>query len=496
MRTFSSLEPLSPFLRGFQNQHDMLVDYFRRFRKIAKKDETLKIIPLKTKYNRGECIAVDAEDYERVMRLRPCGYMLGTRFQVSFRKEGKTVTLHRYLLGAKQKGEIVDHIDSHTANLSKRNLRLVTAAQNSQNLSKQKGRFSSDYMGVTWNTKGQHWVVTVRVDNKTLCQHGFDDERIAAETRDLVLAHTDRNVKLNFEEKREEYLSMTPPDFSKPQRKITGVRSSKNGRYAAVVCHHDKEIYAGYGSFQEMVKLYDKYIVENNIYGKKLNEPEKYPDYDPEFKGIFYDYETQGETTIINHPAVKIILDTESFKKINGYPIHLTWSGYPKLTFKTRPILLHRFLMGEPEGLVDHINNDKLDARLKNLRVVSAAQNAANRSKSLFKETHSIYVGVSKTSDGKWSSSIGEKGRRVFTFTSSDEETAARFRDLFLLSNPRYFHKKNFDDWDETTIKKWTIITERKNRKVRNNDKTFLEEDSFHVFQSVPGNRKNTLTFA
>lgn len=44
-----------------------------------------------------------------------------------------------------------------------------------------------------------------------------------------------------------------------------------------------------------------------------------------------------------------------------------------------RTVYLHRLLMGEPEGIVDHINGDTLDNRRANLRIVTLSLNNANQ---------------------------------------------------------------------------------------------------------------------
>lgn len=44
-----------------------------------------------------------------------------------------------------------------------------------------------------------------------------------------------------------------------------------------------------------------------------------------------------------------------------------------------RHIYLHRQIMGEPEGIVDHANGNTLDCRVSNLRACTVAQNGANR---------------------------------------------------------------------------------------------------------------------
>jgi hypothetical protein len=60
---------------------------------------------------------------------------------------------------------------------------------------------------------------------------------------------------------------------------------------------------------------------------------------------------------------------------------------------------------------IDHINRDKLDNCVDNLRWATRSQNSANRGK--FKNTSSIYKGVYfYKRDNKWSSYIKEKDKK------------------------------------------------------------------------------------
>jgi hypothetical protein len=49
-----------------------------------------------------------------------------------------------------------------------------------------------------------------------------------------------------------------------------------------------------------------------------------------------------------------------------------------KSTGKRAPILMHRYLMGEPPEDIDHWSRDSLDNRRKNLRKATTSQNGAN----------------------------------------------------------------------------------------------------------------------
>src|SRR5699024_11334021 len=75
-----------------------------------------------------------------------------------------------------------------------------------------------------------------------------------------------------------------------------------------------------------------------------------------------------------------------------------------------RSISMHRQLMGFPKGkTIDHINHDKLDNRLSNLRIASYADNQANRRK--LKRTSSNYKGVRyHRRDNVWHAYIVVKG--------------------------------------------------------------------------------------
>lgn len=72
------------------------------------------------------------------------------------------------------------------------------------------------------------------------------------------------------------------------------------------------------------------------------------------------------------------LVDAEDFERVNQYPWHISSNGYV-VTFKNRKaILLHRFIMNFPRGLVDHRFGNKLDNRKSELRVATKSQNAAN----------------------------------------------------------------------------------------------------------------------
>lgn len=75
----------------------------------------------------------------------------------------------------------------------------------------------------------------------------------------------------------------------------------------------------------------------------------------------------------------KIIIDTSNLDKLKNYKWYITKEGY---ALNRRVKFMHRFLMGNIDKnlYIDHINHNRLDNRLSNLRIVTAQQNAWNSS--------------------------------------------------------------------------------------------------------------------
>lgn len=99
-------------------------------------------------------------------------------------------------------------------------------------------------------------------------------------------------------------------------------------------------------------------------------------------------------------------VDAEDFERINkykwyahrrpGYPAdrcHVAETYVTQPDGKRRMILMHRMVMGEPEGFtVDHKDHDLLNCRRANLRIATRQENAQNRS--IAKRNSSGYKGV------------------------------------------------------------------------------------------------------
>ena len=138
------------------------------------------------------------------------------------------------------------------------------------------------------------------------------------------------------------------------------------------------------------------------------------------------------ETVIKNSGEVCIFMFDDIHKHVvDSYTWQITNHGYVR-AMKNAPhkrgsiVYLHRLLM-DAEGLtVDHINHNKLDNRLCNLRVCTKKQNAQNKSPM----GSSKYLGVwFDKSKNKWCAEIRPDNKKMFLGRFDNEEDAGRSYD-------------------------------------------------------------------
>ena len=103
---------------------------------------------------------------------------------------------------------------------------------------------------------------------------------------------------------------------------------------------------------------------------------------------------TPKHTVIVDDDIYRIIKDNNWYATKNGYIVRRKRISKDKI----QNIRLHRLVMGvldNPDIIVDHINHNRADNRICNLRLCTVQENNRNSSKSTIRKKTSKYKGVS-----------------------------------------------------------------------------------------------------
>lgn len=141
-------------------------------------------------------------------------------------------------------------------------------------------------------------------------------------------------------------------------------------------------------------------------------------------------------------------VDDEKFESLNKHRWYLS-HGYAMRKSNGESLFMHRELMNTPEGFdTDHINHDKLDNRLENLRICTVSQNQQNRRKTTGITT-SKFKGVSwDKSVGLWRASIKINDKRTTIGRYVTEEAAGLAYNEY--AKEHFGEYANLNDIDES----------------------------------------------
>lgn len=121
-------------------------------------------------------------------------------------------------------------------------------------------------------------------------------------------------------------------------------------------------------------------------------------------------YFVDGNFTVIDTEDAERVLE----KKWHTIKAGSSWYAATSVPGSTAPLMLHRFLVGTPDGMdTDHINCDKLDNRKCNLRVCTRSQNNVNRPHPR-RDNTSGYSGICWSNrEKRWRTYITVKGKQI-----------------------------------------------------------------------------------
>ena len=141
----------------------------------------------KIKLTQGKYALVDNADFKWLSRWKWCyssgGYAKrGTVKRIEGIRKSIQFAMHREIIQT-PKGMHTDHIDGNRLNNQRRNLRIVTCAQNKMNvvnIRKHAGKFK----GVSWDNTGKRWRARITKDGKEKYIGNFKTKVAAAKAYD------------------------------------------------------------------------------------------------------------------------------------------------------------------------------------------------------------------------------------------------------------------------------------------------------------------------
>jgi hypothetical protein len=355
---------------------------------------------------KGSIVLIDNNEYDKISK-----YKLFTSVGYCFVIiDGRRERLHHIILGKPETGFVVDHINNNKLDNRKENLRFASYQLNSQNKPK-KDNTSSKYIGVGYIKKNKKW------RSSALKKHlgYFETEIDAAMEYDRYIIKNlegGRTNNLFTEEEidiiKETYINKIDKDLPK------GISYDKKSKLY-VIRIKLKETFKYVGSSKNL----DDALV---ILKEKLKEHEEYNTQKIQSLPIIRN--SDGIAIIKTKKGDEILVDDFMYYKL----IPFYWMICNSYAKNTSIDYMHRhiFVLNDnvliDNMVIDHINNNRFDNRINNLRQISHGENNHNRTNT--KNKTDKYKGVCFLGK-KWSSKITHNNIIIYIGQFDNEKEAA-----------------------------------------------------------------------
>lgn len=319
-------------------------------------------------YNKGEIVSYSKIDDDLLLEVNKVIWYL----KRGYAHNHKLGLLHRFIMKANKGDSLIDHINGDKLDNRKVNLRFASQSQNSQNKPKKQGT-KFKYIGVSYNEKMNKWCCHVKIDGLRKSFSFIHEEHAAYWYDKYALINYGKDAKINN-------ITM-PNDFVEPDVNVRnlpkGISLTKNNTYQAEL---SKKYLGTFKTLEEAQNARNNAIKE--LEEKKNNK----------LLSVEILRNVDGIAVIKTNKGNEILVDDDKYYELMKYK----WTflrGYAVSCINKKMILMHRFLLNAKDGeIIDHVNKNRSDNRMSNLRICDDKLNAHNKTK--LKGTSSKYIGV------------------------------------------------------------------------------------------------------
>jgi len=204
--------------------------------------------------NKGEVCLVSPEDYELANSFT--WHLEDGYFRTE--KNGKKIRLHRLIMkqikGTLNSSETVDHINQNKLDNQRPNLRVASVSVNNRNVNKPKGKYTSDYKGVS-EIKKNKWKVAINKDGNVWKYAYYNLEHHAAHQYDIWAKELNSDILNNVkDENLLDFKEWTRTKNSNENRNITELN---NGEFKVEISRKIRRIYCVFSTLKEAIEFRD-----------------------------------------------------------------------------------------------------------------------------------------------------------------------------------------------------------------------------------------------
>jgi hypothetical protein len=317
---------------------------------------------------------IDDEDYSKVKDIK--WLLNNNNYAFSRINTGapspatKLISMHQLIKGKSlNKKLVIDHINGNRLDNQKNNLRYLTKSQNAQNI-----HHNKEERGINFDKSRNKW--QARFSRTFIGRYDTKEEALKAYDK-YIIKKLGEDMLLNYTYTKEQIEEIKNENIIKIEKKLPIGVTFSNNKYISRISNNGVSEYLG--SYDTIEDAEQSYLNKKNEINKEkeLNIKNKEITYNKNKEAVIYVYNINKEIT---H---EIIVDEDKWIELSNRRWTFDKStGYVSASISNKTIKMHiylkKYIKGEEKDCIDHINRNKLDNRINNLRFSTWSDNNKN----------------------------------------------------------------------------------------------------------------------